>query len=286
MNVRPTQVVIDLNALKQNARQILKRLPKNCKAIGMVKADGYNHGAVPVSKILIETGFTALSVATVEEGMELRKSSVKVPILVMEGFLGSGAVACEPLFAHQLTPVIHSLEELQLIAKQGKKLQEKVKVHLKIDTGMGRLGITLQALPDILKEWKKMPHIFLEGVMTHLAWRENEAFTQYQLDQFATFASAIRGALGEIPVWHLANSASLLSGGPIMLDYPGEYWVRPGIMLYGVPPYSGWGKDFELRPVMRLESRVGLIKEVPAGTKLSYNCTFTTKSPSRIGVLP
>ena len=286
MNLRPTQAVIRLDNLRHNARQILSRLPPHCKALGMVKADAYGHGAVPVAKTLADCGFAAFGVATAEEGIELRTAGLKNPILVMGGTWGLGKPALEMMAEADLTPVVHSPEIVSLLHEIGKARKTTLKAHLKIDTGMGRLGVTLQALPQVLEVWRQSPHVTLEGVMTHLAFRSDPDYTRYQMEQFKTAANRIQTALGKVPVWHVANSASIIAGEPIGFDFSGEYWVRPGIMLYGVPPYPQWSQQFDLRPVLRLESKIALIKQVPAGTKISYNGTFVTGRASRIAVIP
>ena len=252
----------------------------------MVKADAYGHGAVPVAKTLVDSGFVALGVATAEEGIELREAGIQTPILVMGGLWGLGRPALQEMIRAELTPVVHSVEVLSLIEDAAQKLKQHLKAHLKIDTGMSRLGITLQALPNLLEVWQKSPHVTLEGVMTHLAWRDNAEHTRFQIEQFEIAAHKIQSALGKIPVWHVANSAAVIAGDPITFSFPGEYWVRPGIMLYGAAPYSEWEGKFPLKPVMELQSKVALIKQVPAGTKISYNATFTTSRASRLAVIP
>ena len=291
MQLRPTQAIIDLNALKHNYNQVLKQLPKQSKAIAVVKADAYGHGAVPVAKTLVGCGVACFGVATVEEGIVLRQAGIDAQILVLQGLLGMGESAAKVMLEHQLTPVIHTVGTLELwnalvVSRQSSVVRKELPVHLKIDTGMTRLGITPQALPNFLETFKKCKHLKLEGVMTHLAWRENEEYTAHQIGLFQEMGELIQKTLGKIPVWHVANSAAVMDGSPIEFEWAGEYWVRPGIMLYGIPPYPEYKTKADLKPVMSLVSQIALMKNVPAGTKISYNCTFTTKRPTRIGVVP
>lgn len=174
------------------------------------------------------------------------------------------------------------------------KVSDKLEVHLKIDTGMTRLGVTLQALPDVIEKLKKADRLKLAGVMTHLAFRFDPKYTKYQIENFKKGGEKILEAFGEIPVWHIANSAAVIEGGPIEVsgsfagaqDDKQEFWARPGIMLYGIPPYPEFAKKVKLKPVMSLVSQVALLKNIPKGTRVSYNGTFTTKRPSRIAVIP
>lgn len=284
MNLRPTFAKIDLAALKHNYNQVLRRVPHQCQVLAMVKADAYGHGAVPVAKTLAECGVAALGVATVEEGVELREAGIQAEVLVLQGLLGMGEAAAKVLVEHKLTPVIHSISTLSLWETLCD--YQQLPIHLKVDTGMTRLGITPQALPSFLDAFKKCSHLKLEGVMTHLAWRENALYTKRQIQLFKEMGEAIQKCLGEVPIWHLANSASVIDGSPIEFSWPGKYWVRPGIMLYGIPPYPSYQNKVDLKPVLSLLSQVALIKSVPKGTKVSYNCTYTTKRPTRLGVVP
>ncbi len=285
MQLRPTHAVIDLAALKHNYHEVQKRLPKNCGILTMVKADAYGHGAVPVAKVFEKEGATCLGVATVEEGVELRDAGLKKPILVMGGLLGSGEEAAQVMLKHHLIPVVHSAGVIDLLEEISRRYGT-LKIHLKIDTGMTRLGVTLQALPNLLARLKVSEHLKLEGVMTHLAFRQNEDYTKQQLQKFKEAGETILKVMGEVPIGHIANSAAVIEGSPIESFQTSQYWVRPGIMLYGIPPYPEYAKKVSLKPVMSLMSKIVLIKQVPKGTKVSYNCTYTTKRKSKIGVIP
>jgi alanine racemase len=272
--------VVDLGALANNLRVAAKLAGEGVGIMGMVKADAYGHGAVPVSKRLVECGACALGVATVEEGLELREAGIGVPVLVLGGLMGMGATASGVMVSADLTPVIHSTGVLDSLEMVASSMRRTVGVHLQVDTGMTRLGFRIEALPAVLEKLKSCPSLKLDGVMTHLAKASDPEYASYQMEQFSRAKGTIENALGEVPLWHAANSLGLVEGVGIRMDGAQNCWVRPGIMLYGGLDADG------IEPVMGLESRLVLVKTVPAGTKISYDCTFTTARRSRIAVIP
>lgn len=284
---RPTKVFIHLKALEENYRNVTARLPKNILILAMVKADAYGHGAVEVAKRLAHIGCHAFGVVTVEEGIELREAGIQNPILVQGGLIGSGEKAALAMVRHSLTPVVHSIEAVALLEKVCRQegLSNPFPIHLKVDTGMTRLGLMPQSLRSCLDCLRTSPSLKLEGIMTHLAFHIDEEFTKSQLALFHEMGRTIQKLMGKIPVWHLANSAEVLQGCSVEFPEAENVWVRPGIMLYGIPPYPEYASA-DLKPVMSIESKVTLIKNVPEGTPVSYNATFVTKRPSRIGVIP
>ncbi|OGQ47159.1 MAG: alanine racemase [Deltaproteobacteria bacterium RIFCSPLOWO2_02_FULL_46_8] len=282
---RPTHAVIDLAALKHNYHEVVKKIPKQICILPMVKADAYGHGAIPIAKTLASCGAVCLGVATVEEGIELREAGIKTKILVMGGLLGSGEEAAKAMLQYCLTPVVHSAGVVDLLDALAKKQGVQIVIHLKLDTGMSRMGITPPSLPNLLEKLKNATSLQLEGVMTHLAWRQNAEYTEYQTHLFEGMVDQVKEVLGPFPILHIANSASVLSGEPIHFSKSFQYWVRPGIMLYGIPPYPDFAGRANLKPVLSLKSKIALIKHVPSGTKISYNCTFTTTRSSCIGLI-
>lgn len=258
----------------------------------MVKADAYGHGLLPIAKKLEECGVSAFGVATVEEGIELRKAGIKKQILVIGGMMGQGMEVAKEIIQQRLTPVIHSpsvIEELdQLAGKLSARggVKGKLEIHLQIDTGMSRLGVTPVGLPKVLEKLKQSTHLKLQGVMTHLAFRFHAGYTKYQTQLFQEMGDQVVKELGNIPIWHLANSAAVIEGEPITFSWSGDYWARPGIMLYGIPPYSEYTEKVVLKPVMSIVSKVALVKKVPKGTKVSYNCTFTAQRETTLGLIP
>jgi alanine racemase len=276
---RPTVGEVDLGALEFNYRQIQKRISEGVKLLAVVKADAYGHGAIPVSLKLEKLGVEYLGVAIPEEGVELRSGGVKAPILVLGGIFGG---EIDQIFRFRLTPVIFRKDSLKLLSREAERRKRKVKVHLKVDTGMGRLGVPLSLWPDFLKEVKRFPKIEIEGILSHLSMTdEQKGYTQNQWRGFQR-AVAIAQEMGiSCQYLHMASSATLTA----FPAYSAKL-VRPGIMLYGSYPSPTFQALIPLKPVMTLKTRIHFLKSVPAGTKISYGGTFTTKRESLIATLP
>jgi alanine racemase len=276
---RPTVGEVDLGALGFNYRQIQKRIPKAVKLLAVVKADAYGHGAIPVSLKLEKLRVDYLGVAIPEEGVELRRGGVKAPILVLGGIFGGDV---DQIFRFCLTPVLFRKDSLRLLSREAERRRRKVKVHLKVDTGMGRLGVPLNLWPDFLKEVKRSPKIEIEGILSHFSMMDEEkGFTQNQWRAFQR-AVVIAQEMGiSYQYLHMASSATLTT----FPAYSGNL-VRPGIMLYGSYPSPGFQDLIPLKPVMTLKTRIHFLKSVPLGTRISYGGTFTTKRESLIATLP
>jgi len=282
---RPTWATIDLAALRHNYSTISKCLSEGMGVMAMVKADAYGHGAIEISRALENCGVRALGVATVEEGIELRDAGIKSPILVMGGLMGVGSPASMKMLETDLTPVIHSEDVLGSIEDAAASAGRKINVHLKIDTGMSRLGARPESLEGILTGLKASKHLVVEGVMTHLADAGEDDISDEQYDIFLSCRRRIESVLGEIKIWHVANSEAVMRGRHSLIDGAAESWVRPGLALYGecegVEPL-----EEKLKPVMGLASRAVLLKHVPAGTRISYCGIFVTKRNTRLAVVP
>lgn len=276
---------MDLGALAHNYGVLTRILAGRAAVMAMVKADAYGHGAIAVSKELERCGARALGVATVEEGMELREAGVKLPVLVMGGLLGVGSPASSAMVEASLTPVIHSTGVLDSLEAEAKRAGRRVAVHIKVDTGMSRLGARPEALGPLLDHVGRCKGLCVEGVMTHLAQADNESESAEQMRIFMQAKKLIEAAIGRVPIWHVANSGALLRGAPIEVQGAVECWARPGLALYGEP--NGFGLDgVDLRPVMGLESKVVLLKTIPEGARISYGGTFVTRRPTRIAIVP
>jgi alanine racemase len=282
---RPTLARIDLAALRHNGREVLKRTrSQGLEVLAAVKADAYGHGLVPVAKVLAEVGVDWLGVAIVEEGLQLREAGVDLPILVLGG-VGDGAE--EVALGAQITPVLYRERSADRLAALARDSGKTVDVHIKVDTGMNRLGVPLRDLSAFLDHVERLSGLRIDGVMTHLAEAETGAdgMTSDQLERFGEAVSMIRGR-GHSPRWvHAANSAALLTGqggGPEL----GASLVRPGIMLYGATPTEGLAVDWGFAPVLTFETAVSFLKEVPVGSTLSYGATWRADRPSRIATLP
>lgn len=276
---RPTVGEVDLGALEFNYRQIQKRIPEGVKLLAVVKADAYGHGAIPVSLKLEKLGVEYLGVAIPEEGVELRRGGVKAPILVLGGIFGREV---DQIFRFRLTPVIFRKDSLKLLSQEAERRRRKVKVHLKVDTGMGRLGVPLSAWPDFLKEVKRFPKIEIEGILSHFSMLDAEKdLTQNQWGAFQRAVTIAQEMGISCQYLHMASSATLTA-------FPGysAKLVRPGIMLYGSYPSPKFQGLIPLKPVMTLKTRIHFLKSVPPGTRISYGGTFKTKRESLIATLP
>ncbi len=276
---RPTIAEVDLKALEYNYWQIRRRIPPGVKFLAVVKADAYGHGAVPVSLKLERLGAEYFGVAIPEEGVELRRGGVKAPVLVLGGIFGEEV---DQVFRFRLTPVIFRKDSLEILSREAEKRGRKVKVHLKVDTGMGRLGVPLNLWHDFLKETKKFPQIEIEGILSHFSMADEERdFTENQWRSFER-AVAIAQEIGvSCQCLHMSSSAALAA----FPNYSSRL-VRPGIMLYGSYPSPGFRTLIKLKPVMTLKTRVHFLKRVPPGTRISYGGTFTTRRDSQVATLP
>jgi len=274
---RPTLARIDLAALRENFALAKELVGPRTALLGVVKADAYGHGAVPVARTLEAEGTVALGVATPEEGIELRSGGIQSPILVFGGpFEASG----EELRRHRLTPVLYEIDQVRRLQASS---EGPLSVHLKIDTGMTRLGVLPAELPAFLEALAAAPKLKLEGVLTHLAQADLsfEGLTAEQFRRFAVATEELRRQRPEVKIYHVALSAAILGGKGADYD-----WARPGIMLYGANPHPRLEAGKRLKPVMSFETEIVSLKSIPAGTTVSYGATWTAARPSRIAVLP
>lgn len=264
---RPTRVEIDLAALKRNLG-IIKRQAHGSKVLAVVKADAYGHGAPRVAKALEEAGTDLFGVAMVEEGEELRRAGVEGSILVLGGVYPGQE---EELFRLRLVPTLFDLDLARRLNAIALREETTLPYHLKIDTGMGRVGFRSDELPHVLKELSALPGLTLEGVASHLALADEpqNPFTDEQISIFHRCLEQIRSE-GFFPSFiHISNSAALFSR-----DVPGCNTVRPGIVLYGALPSPEFEGEIDVEPVMSFRTRIAQIKEVPVGTGISYGHRF------------
>jgi alanine racemase len=276
---RPTVAEIDLNALAFNYRQLRKKVPKGVELLAVVKANAYGHGAVPISLKLEKLGVDYLAVAIPDEGVELRRGGVKAPILILGGIFENDV---DKIIHFRLTPVAFRKDSLRLLCRRAEKLGKRVKVHLKVDTGMGRLGVPVPLWSDFLKEAKRLSKIDVEGILSHFSMaEEEEAFTEHQWEAFQRAVKAAQEVGICCKYVHMASSSRLTTSP----SYSGNL-VRPGIMLYGSYPSPMFQKLIQLKPVMTLKTEIHFLKSVPPGSKISYGGTFVTRRESLIATLP
>ncbi len=301
--VRPTRAEVNLGNLRFNLRVLERALepqaprtpateatPAAPRAAiwGVLKADAYGHGAPAVARTLERAGIAGLCVALLEEAIELRSAGIQIPILVMGGYYGPRREGLEELLANDLVPVIYHAEQVADLASLGRP----VGVHLKVDTGMGRLGAAPTELDGVIEALAASPSVRLDGLMTHLACADDDDLgtTEEQLARFSAIEARARAAGLTPRIRHAANSAGMLRVAAARLDA-----VRPGIALFGVPPRAGLGASEadstraplpELRPVMRVRSEIVSVRDLPQGERIGYGHTWQSARKSRIATVP
>ncbi|MDE3118825.1 MAG: alanine racemase [Nitrospirota bacterium] len=278
--VPSTIAAVDLAALTFNLRQARQRLPPGCEILAVVKADAYGHGALAITKALAQQGVARFGVATIQEGAELRDAGIQAHVLVM-GALPPSQFA--DLLDYSLTPVIYDPAlATDLAARLGTR-PTPYPVHLKVDTGMGRLGLTSEQVLPLLQSPVFRGPLRLEGLMTHLADADNSdpAYTRTQIGRFQAILAQVKNAGLPVPLAHAANSAAILG-------HPAAHFnaARPGIMLYGYSTAPQGGPAVPLKPILALRSRIAQVRSLASGDSVSYNRFFIASRPSKVAVLP
>lgn len=282
--VSPTFVEVDLEALRHNYRQLRRCLPTAVKALCVVKSNAYGHGAQRVAKVLQDEGADAFGVGTVDEGISLREAGVKRPILILLGMVGDQK---EALVRYQLTPVVYDLETAAALSEFMARSGKRHPIHLKVDTGMTRLGFLPKDFAAVCGAVKKLPFVEPEGLLTHLAEAGDGPYTAKQAKEFEKARQIFEDAFGPegaSRTFHLANSQASIDGK--VGGAGAEFMARFGIALYGAYPLERDRKLVPLKPVLTWKSHIIALKEVPSGTPVSYNRTYKTKKPSRIAIVP
>ena len=285
---------IDLNAIAANVRELRRVTRPEARLLVAVKANAYGHGLLEVARQALETGADALGVARMPEGLALRDAGIDAPVLVF-GFTPPSDV--EALVRHDLIQTVYTLDTARAYAERIGKSGGRLKVHLKVDTGMGRLGIlpdsrryvepgmavsdhAVQEVTDIAS----LKELTLEGIFTHFASSDSadKSFAEQQFDTFMAFLGQLKRAGLEFELRHAANSGAIIDMPHTHLDM-----VRAGVLLYGLYPSGEVDKSrIELTPVMTLKARIAHLKKVPAGFPVSYGMTHTTQAPTTIATVP
>jgi alanine racemase len=276
---RPTRAVVDLSAIARNYRLLEERAGAGVEVIPVVKADAYGHGAVPVARRLEQEGAGTFAVAIAEEGVELRRGGVAGEILLLN-FSDPADVALHR--AYRLTPTLHDLAQAEAFARAAEAATAPLPFHVKLDTGMGRLGIQPRDIGAFVEILRRAPALSVRGVFAQLSAAEDPGSpaTPREVQGFSEGVAALRAAGLEPGLVHLANSAGVLGHPESRFSA-----VRPGLALYGVPPSERFAEE-ALAPAMTLETRIMAVREFPPGTPLGYGGTFVTRRPSTIAVLP
>lgn len=275
-----TWVEIDLDALECNFDSVRESLPENIKMVAVVKANAYGHGAIGVSKFL-EKKADYLAVAATDEALEIRKSGVNCPILIL-GHIPYGDY--DNIVKYNITPTISDYYEAELLSKASVKAGVTSAMHIAVDTGMSRIGFACDAAAiEEIKKIQDLEGVKLEGVFSHLAAADisDKAYTKMQAEKFDAFVNALECAGVSVPVKHLYNSAAIA-------DLDKKYdMVRQGIILYGLKPSDEveFKNIKEPQPVMSMKTRIVQVKTLPAGVSISYGCTYTTEKETRVATL-
>jgi alanine racemase len=277
--MRPTWVEVNTRSIARNLRHIKSALPPDTQILAVVKADGYGHGAAPVAIRALEEGVSFLGVALVEEGVALRRAGIAAPILFMESPFPWQAL---DLVKYGLTATVASYESADMLSDAAVVLGKRAKVHVKVDTGMGRLGLSPTATFGLVRHVAKLPGIEIEGIFTHLACAEsNLNMTRRQLEQFDELGSKLSAEGYDIPIRHAANSAAALTLPETFYDM-----VRVGGIMYGLSPLGTVAPSEPWTPALSFHTRVSYIKPVRPETPISYGASYVTSGPELIATLP
>ena len=275
----PTSASVDLTALAQNVAHV-RRLAPRADVLAVVKANAYGHGAIEISRALQKLAVRRFGVATVDEGIALRQAGIQNTILVMGATVPAQFTE---LVAHRLTPVLYRTDLIPTFAAHARTTPTPYPVHIKVETGMGRLGVSPHELLELLSRSELRGPLRLEGLMTHLADADNRdaGQTEVQLARFQQVLNQVQIRGLAIPLIHVANSAGIIK-------YPTSLHslVRPGIMLYGYHTLSKDTQTPELQPILTWKTTIAHVHTISPGSSVSYNRTFIASRQTRVAVLP
>jgi alanine racemase len=279
--MRETRAEIDLGAIRENVLLACRLAGPTAQVMAVVKADAYGHGAAPVARTALTSGASWLGVALPEEAVILREDGIRSRILVLGPITPEQA---ELVVDHGLDQCVSDPAQAEALDRMARRRGRVVSIHLKVDTGMGRVGLPPREVRPAVEQLARLPAIRLAGLMTHFADADADdpVFTQEQASRFEAAVQALRDAGIAVPLRHAANSAALLLVPETRLDL-----VRPGIMLYGCHPRGARRPDDPvLHPALRLRTAITQVKELPAGSSVSYGRTFTASRDMRIATIP
>ncbi len=270
-------IEINLGAIEYNLEQIKRKIGKN-KILACIKADGYSHGATPVANA-IKKKVEFFGVATIKEAIALRDAGIKKPTLILGTILPEDASA---VIKNDLIATVCTIALAKALSEEAKERKKIAKIHIKVDTGMGRIGIRPVNAIEFIKKVKAFPNLFLEGLFSHFPAAETDkSFSQKQIRIFKDLITGLKESQIEFPFYHIANS-------PAILNLPGSYFnlVRPGIVLCGIYPSRKIKKTIKLKPALSLKSRVVFIQEKEKGDSISYGRTYRAKERRTVVTLP
>lgn len=272
---------INLDAIAHNVRVIKSRLEEKTKVLAIVKADGYGHGALEVSKVALYNGADWLGIATCDEGIDLRENNIHVPILIL-GYTVENQM--EKVIKYDLTQTVFSYEVAEALSKAAVKMNKTALVHIKVDTGMGRIGFlpTDKNIDEIEKIFN-LPNLNVTGVFTHFATadEEDKTFTMEQYSGFKYVTDRLKQLGHKDIICHCANSGAILDMPELQMDM-----VRAGIILYGMYPSEEVKRTIELKPAMSLKTHISYVKEVEPNTSIGYGRKYYTDKVTKVATVP
>jgi len=278
MSFRATWAEINLGAIAHNLQEIKKKVAP-AEIMAVIKADAYGHGLKEVARVALENNARYLGVSAVEEGVQLRKQTT-TPILVFGGFFENQIKAC---LEHDLELTLFDFERAGALSKQAQASGNSAKVHIKVDTGMTRVGVHWQESLDFICRVSELRYVKIVGIYTHFASADakDKSFAKTQLQRFQKVLTELEMRNIQIPLKHTANSGAIL-------DLPESYFdmVRPGVSIYGYYPSFEATESINLQPAMSFKSQVVAVKQVESGTKISYDSTYETVKQTKIVTVP
>ena len=275
-----TWTEVNLDAIAQNVKNIKKLIGKKKELMAVVKGNAYGHDILEISSVVLENGATRLAVARLEEAIFLRKAGITVPILVLGLTLKPQA---ESLVSYDITPTVCEFEMIEKLSESAVQMNKMAKIHLKVDTGMGRIGIFPDDVLRFIKRIKTLKNVEIEGIFTHfsVADEKDKFYTEEQFRKFIEILTILEKEGIKIPIKHVGNSATLLDLPHMWLDM-----VRPGLAIYGLYPSKEVKKTINLIPAQQFKTKIVFIKELPRGESISYGRTYITKRRMRVASLP
>lgn len=277
--LRPVWAEINLDHYMHNISEIKRRCP-GARVMAVVKADAYGHGAVALSQAALQAGADRLAIAVVDEGIELRNAGFAVPIQILGGTVERQLAQ---VVDYDLIQTVFDLDTAGLLSAIAGEKGKRVKVHIKVDTGMGRVGFRPEDAGEAAAAIAALPNLDLEGLMTHLSTADerDKNYTLEQIERYRRTWTDIEARGIRIDIRHVANSAAIIDLPDLRFDL-----VRPGIMSYGLWPSDDVDHTFDIRPVLSWKAEIIYVKEVPVGTGISYGKTFVTSRPTKVATLP
>jgi alanine racemase len=282
--LRPAWAEINLEAVARNIATLRKLVEPDALFMAVVKADGYGHGAIPVSRTALKSGADRLGVALVEEAIELREQHIHTPIHILSE-IPPETYEASRVATSDLIPTVCQMSVAEKLSRAAVQAGRGVKVHIKVDTGMNRLGIPAdpERVVNFVRQVQDLPNLEVEGIFTHfaLADKPQSDFTDRQFERFQRVIESLEDNGIKVPIKHAANSAAIMTKPQTHLDM-----VRAGISIYGLPPSPELSQVVRLKPALSLKTKISYLKRVPVGEGISYGLTYRTDKPTLIATLP